>query len=76
MRNVRFLLAPQNYNLYLDEIIDYADAYTSVPIEDLGLKIETVQINCDNSNDAVRNATMKMFNKCKGYNFVVVGVTW
>ena len=40
MRNVRFLLAPQNYNLYLDEIIDYADAYTSVPVEDLGLKLK------------------------------------
>lgn len=76
MRNVRFLCTPVEEDLYLDEIIDYADSNVCVSIEDLGMKIETITVECDHSTDAVRIANMKMFNKCKGYNFVIVGITW
>lgn len=76
MRKVKFLAAPRNYNLYLDEITEYADEYTCVSIEDLGFKLETVVVECDNSLAAVKIANKKMFDKCKGFNFVVVGVTW
>lgn len=76
MRKVKFLAAPRNYDLYLDEIIEYADENICVSIEDLGLKIESVIVECDNSYEAVKIATKKMFDKCKGYNFVEVGVTW
>ncbi len=76
MRNVKFLLAPISDDLYLDEIIEYADSCVMVSVEDLGLKLKIISVDCDNSYDAVKIARQKLFQENKGFNFVDIGVTW
>lgn len=76
MRNVKFLCSPVNKDLYLDEIIDYADDNNMVSIGDLGLHIRIITVDCDNSYEAVKIASRKMFQENKGFNFVDIGVMW
>lgn len=76
MRNVKFLCSPVNEDLYLDEIIEYADDNIMVPLVDLGLHIRIITVDCNNSYEAVKIATRKMFQENKGFNFVEIGVTW
>lgn len=74
---IKFLTAPNDIELYYGEITDYADKNVCLPIEDLGLLIEYIQVKgALNSYEAAKIAIRKMFNKWKGYRFDVIGSSW
>ena len=72
-RTVRFLVAPLEMDLFGDEIIEYADKYIGLSIEDLGLSIVEVSVKCENQNQCVKTAIMKLFDAWKGDRFSVIG---
>lgn len=76
MREVTFLLAPNKYSLYLDEILDYAEEHCGLSVQDLGLKVVREIVDCDDSWQAVKIAAKRLYDRNKGYTFIDVGVTW
>lgn len=71
---VRYLTAPVTMDLFHSEILDRAEEYPGLYVEEIGMSIVEVMVTARDQVSAHKAADRKMFNEWKGDRFELVAI--
>lgn len=71
---VKFLTVPVTMDLFYSEILDRAEEYPGLYVEDIGMSIVTITVSAKDQLSAHKAADRKMFETYKGDRFELVSI--